>query len=39
MQQTGFIPKMKRVGVQLVKFFKDVVRGRIKIDVHSFSWG
>ena len=37
MQQTGFIPKMKRVGAQLTKFFKDVVRGRIKIDVHSFS--
>ena len=37
MQQTEFISKMKRVGAQLIKFFKDVVRGRIKIDVHSFS--
>lgn len=37
MKQTGFFSTMKSVAAQSRKFFKDVIQGRIKIDVHSLS--
>lgn len=37
MKQTEFFSKMKHLSTQLKKFFKDVIQGRIKIDVYSIS--